>query len=97
LTSVYGENHQGGVVLELRATKIRDLREQLPVQFSSGADCVLLSECCDPLHSKLFALRVLGLGDAVCKERQPVSGFQIDAGILIIPRGKNAEQRAAVI
>lgn len=62
---IYGENHQGGVVLELCAAKIRDLREQLLVQLSSGTGRVRRAECRDPFHSKLFALRVFGFGDAV--------------------------------
>jgi hypothetical protein len=67
VSSIYGENHQGGVVLELRATKIRHLREQLLVQHSSGTGRVRPAECGDPIHSKLFALRVLGFGDAAGK------------------------------
>ena len=41
---IYGENHQSGVILKLRGTKIRDLREQLLVQLSSGTGRVRLAE-----------------------------------------------------
>ena len=64
---IYGENHQGGVVLELRGAKIRHLREQLLIQLSSGTGRVRFAECGDPLHSKLFALSVLGFGNPVRK------------------------------
>ena len=68
------QHEQGSVILKLRAAELGNLREQLLIHPRGGIRHMCFGECRDFFHSEFFALRPLGFGNAVGKQKQPVTG-----------------------